>query len=382
MIISSPTDYRVTAKSKLPPFLFHYADGGSYDEHTLRRNIEDLKAIGLRQRVLNNMSELDLKTQLFGEQLSMPMALAPVGLTGMYARRGEVQAAQAADNKGIPFTMSSLSVCNIEEVAPTISRPIWFQLYALKDRGFMRNVLERAQQANVKNLVFTVDMPVAGARYRDRHSGMSGPQATIRRMWQAITHPRWAIEVGLLGRPHELGNISTYLGRPTTLTDYMGWIGDNFEPSISWKDLEWVREFWQGNIIIKGILDSQDAKDAARFGADGIVVSNHGGRQLDGVPSTVHALPEIADAVKGKVKILVDSGIRNGLDVVRMLASGADCTLIGRFFLYALAADGKEGVENLLDIYNQEMRVAMTLTGAKSVAELSTDSLVRTNYQG
>ncbi len=268
----------------------------------MRRNIEDLKAIGLRQRVLNNMSELDLKTQLFGEQLSMPMALAPVGLTGMYARRGEVQAAQAADNKGIPFTMSSLSVCNIEEVAPTISRPIWFQLYALKDRGFMRNVLERAQQANVKNLVFTVDMPVAGARYRDRHSGMSGPQATIRRMWQAITHPRWAIEVGLLGRPHELGNISTYLGRPTTLTDYMGWIGDNFEPSISWKDLEWVREFWQGNIIIKGILDSQDAKDAARFGADGIVVSNHGGRQLDGVPSTVHALPEIADAVKGKSK--------------------------------------------------------------------------------
>ncbi|EAS78322.1 MULTISPECIES: FMN-dependent L-lactate dehydrogenase LldD [Vibrio] len=377
MIISASTDYRAAAKAKLPPFLFHYIDGGSYDERTLKRNTDDLGDVALRQRVLRDMTDLSLETEIFGEKLAMPIALAPVGLTGMYARRGEVQAAKAAEKKGIPFTMSTVSVCPIEEVAPAIERPMWFQLYVLKDRGFMKNVLERAKAAGVTTLVFTVDMPVPGARYRDMHSGMSGPNAAMRRVLQAMRHPSWALDVGLLGKPHDLGNISTYRGEPTKLEDYIGWLGANFDPSISWKDLEWIRDFWDGPMVIKGILDEEDAKDAVRFGADGIVVSNHGGRQLDGVLSSAKALPSIADAVKGDLKIFVDSGIRTGLDVVRMLALGADCTLLGRSFVYALAAQGGAGVENLLDLYDKEMRVAMTLTGAKSIADLSRDSLVK-----
>ncbi|WP_229625524.1 FMN-dependent L-lactate dehydrogenase LldD [Vibrio parahaemolyticus] len=377
MIISASTDYRAAANAKLPPFLFHYIDGGSYDERTLKRNTDDLGDVALRQRVLRDMTDLSLETEIFGEKLAMPIALAPVGLTGMYARRGEVQAAKAAEKKGIPFTMSTVSVCPIEEVAPAIERPMWFQLYVLKDRGFMKNVLERAKAAGVTTLVFTVDMPVPGARYRDMHSGMSGPNAAMRRVFQAMRHPSWALDVGLLGKPHDLGNISTYRGEPTKLEDYIGWLGANFDPSISWKDLEWIRDFWDGPMVIKGILDEEDAKDAVRFGADGIVVSNHGGRQLDGVLSTAKALPSIADAVKGDLKIFVDSGIRTGLDVVRMLALGADCTLLGRSFVYALAAQGGAGVENLLDLYDKEMRVAMTLTGAKTIADLSRDSLVK-----
>ncbi|ELI6424933.1 FMN-dependent L-lactate dehydrogenase LldD [Vibrio harveyi] len=377
MIISASTDYRAAAKAKLPPFLFHYIDGGSYDERTLKRNTDDLGDVALRQRVLRDMSDLSLETEIFGEKLAMPIALAPVGLTGMYARRGEVQAAKAAEKKGISFTMSTVSVCPIEEVAPAIERPMWFQLYVLKDRGFMKNVLERAKAAGVTTLVFTVDMPVPGARYRDMHSGMSGPNAAMRRVFQAMRHPSWALDVGVLGKPHDLGNISTYRGEPTKLEDYIGWLGANFDPSISWKDLEWIRDFWDGPMVIKGILDEEDAKDAVRFGADGIVVSNHGGRQLDGVLSTAKALPSIADAVKGDLKIFVDSGIRTGLDVVRMLALGADCTLLGRSFVYALAAQGGAGVENLLDLYDKEMRVAMTLTGAKTIADLSRDSLVK-----
>ncbi|EJD6111559.1 FMN-dependent L-lactate dehydrogenase LldD [Morganella morganii] len=376
MIISASTDYRAAAQSRLPPFLFHYIDGGAYAEHTLKRNTADLADIALRQRVLRDMSSLSLETELFGEKLAMPVALAPVGLTGMYARRGEVQAAKAAANKGVPFTLSTVSVCPIEEVAPAIERPMWFQLYVLRDRGFMKNALERAKAAGVKTLVFTVDMPVPGARYRDAHSGMSGPNAAMRRVLQAMVHPRWALDVGVLGKPHDLGNISVYRGAPTKLEDYIGWLGANFDPSISWKDLEWIREFWEGPMIIKGILDPEDAKDAVRFGADGIVVSNHGGRQLDGVLSTARALPAIADAVKSDITILSDSGIRNGLDVVRMLALGADSVLLGRAFVYALAAQGQAGVENLLDLIDKEMRVAMTLTGAKTIRDITRDSLV------
>ncbi len=376
MIISASTDYRAAAKRKLPPFLFHYIDGGAYAEYTMRRNVDDLSSVALRQRVLRNMSELTLETKLFDETLSMPVALAPVGLCGMFARRGEVQAAKAAAAKGIPFTLSTVSVCPIEEVAPAINRPMWFQLYVLKDRGFMKNALERAKAAGVKTLVFTVDMPTPGARYRDAHSGMSGERAALRRMLQAMTHPAWAWDVGLKGKPHDLGNISTYRGHPTGLEDYIGWLANNFDPSISWKDLEWIRDFWEGPMIIKGILDPDDARDAVRFGADGIVVSNHGGRQLDGVLSSARAMPEIADAVKGDLKILADSGIRTGLDVVRMIALGADTVLLGRAFIYALATAGAAGVTNLLNLIEKEMRVAMVLTGAKSISEISRDSLV------
>lgn len=379
MIISSSNDYREAAQRRLPPFLFHYIDGGAYSESTLKRNVEDLAHVALRQRVLKDMSALSLETQLFNETLSMPLALSPVGLTGMYARRGEVQAAVAADKKGIPFTLSTVSVCPIEEVTPAIQRPMWFQLYVLRDRGFMKNALERAKAAGCSTLVFTVDMPVPGARYRDAHSGMSGPNAAMRRYLQSVMHPHWAWDVGLLGRPHDLGNISKYLGKPTGLEDYIGWLGNNFDPSISWKDLEWIRDFWDGPMVIKGILDPEDAKDAVRFGADGIVVSNHGGRQLDGVLSSARALPAIADAVKGDLTILADSGIRNGLDIVRMLALGADSVMIGRAFVYALAAQGGQGVSNLLDLLDKEMRVAMTLTGVKRIADIDSSCLVEMN---
>jgi len=377
MIISSSADYRAAAEKFLPPFLFHYIDGGAYAEQTLKRNVDDLAAVALRQRVLKDMSELDTSIELFGERLSIPVALSPVGLTGMYRRRGEVQAARAADAQGIPFTMSSASVCPIEEVVPQIKRPMWFQLYVLKDRGFMQNALERAQAAGCTALVFTVDMPVPGARYRDAHSGMSGPNAALRRYLQAMLHPRLALDVGLLGRPHDLGNISAYRGSPTGLADYMGYLGANFDPSISWKDLEWIRAFWKGPMVIKGILGPEDAKDAVRFGADGIIVSNHGGRQLDGVLSSARALPAIADAVKGQIKILADSGIRNGLDVVRAIALGADCAMIGRAYIYALATAGEAGVKQLLELLEKEMRVAMTLTSAARVADITAELLVR-----
>ncbi|MGY8604413.1 FMN-dependent L-lactate dehydrogenase LldD [Gluconobacter cerinus] len=377
MIISSATDYREAARRRLPPFLFQYIDGGSYAEQTMRRNITDLADISLRQRILKNVSGLTTGTELFGRKLHIPAILAPVGLTGMYARRGEVQAARAAARKGIPFTLSTVSVCPIEEVQGRSPVPIWFQLYVLKDRGFMKNALERAKAAGITTLVFTVDMPTPGARYRDAHSGMSGSHANIRRYLQAVTHPMWAWDVGLRGRPHDLGNISRYRGNPTKLEDYIGWLANNFDPSISWKDLEWIREYWNGPMIIKGILDPEDAKDAVRFGADGIVVSNHGGRQLDGVLSSARALPPIVDAVKGDLKILADSGIRSGLDIARMVAMGADAVLLGRAFVYALAAGGQKGVENVLDIMEKELRVAMTLTGASAISDLTPESLAR-----
>lgn len=376
-IISSPSDYREAARRRLPPFLFHYADGGAYAERTLRRNVEDLAEIALRQRVLQNMSELSLETRVLGQDLSMPVVLAPVGLTGMFARRGEVQAARAAQAKGIPFTLSTVSVCDIEEVSAAVTKPIWFQLYVLRDRGFMRNALERAKAAGITTLVFTVDMPTPGARYRDAHSGMSGPNAAFRRMVQAMTHPLWAWDVGLKGKPHDLGNVSRYRGQATGLADYIGWLGANFDPSISWKDLEWIRDFWEGPMVIKGILDPEDARDAVSFGADGIVVSNHGGRQLDGVLSSARALPAIAAAVKGKLSILADSGFRNGLDVVRALAMGADAVMLGRAFVYALATGGEAAVLNLLNLIDKEMRVTMTLTGAARVTDLNEDFLER-----
>ena len=376
MIISSATDYREAARRKLPRFLFDYIDGGAYAEHTLRANSADLTGISLRQRILKNVESLSLGTTLFDQPLSMPIILAPVGLTGMFARRGEVQAVKAAQNKGIPLCLSTVSVCSIEEVVAQSQQSIWFQLYVLKDRGFMKNALERAKAAGVKNLVFTVDMPTPGARYRDAHSGMSGPFASSRRMLQAMTRPDWAFNVGLMGRPHDLGNISKYLGKAVTLEDYMGWLANNFDPSISWSDLEWIREFWKGPMIIKGILDPQDARDAVSFGADGIVVSNHGGRQLDGVLSTAKALPPIMQAVGNDLTVLVDSGIRSGLDVVRMLALGAKGVLLGRSMAYALAADGQRGVENMLDIFAREMRVAMTLTGVTSIGQIDESTLV------
>ena len=376
MIISSPLDFREAARRRLPRFLFDYADGGANNEHTLQRNLTDLAEIALRQRVLQGCAEVDLRTTLFGTPRSLPIMLGPIGIAGMFRRRGERLAARAARAAGIPFCLSTVSLCSLAEVARAAgSAHLWFQLYVIRDRGFMRDLLAAAKLLGVQALVFTVDMPVPGARYRDAHSGMSGPHAALRRMLQALTHPAWAWDVGVRGRPHRLGNLEPVLGRGSGLRDYMGWLGANFDPTIAWKDLDWIRASWDGSLIIKGILDPEDARAAADLGANGIVVSNHGGRQLDGALSSAKALPAIADAVRDRLTILADSGVRSGLDVVRLLALGASGVLLGRAWLYALAASGEGGVLKLLDLMAREMRVAMTLTGVRRIADISTTNL-------
>jgi L-lactate dehydrogenase (cytochrome) len=375
---ASVGDFRALAKARLPHFLFEYVDGGSYDEVTLRRNVEDLRAVALRQRVMRDVSVLDLSTELFGTTWSLPVGLGPVGMSGMYARRGELQAARAAQAAGIPFALSTLSVCPVREVAGALDSPFWLQLYIIKDRAFLREMLAIGREAGCSALLLTVDLPVSGSRYRDVRSGLSvpaGARATFRRFCQAAMKPNWAWNVGIRGRPHSLGNLEPVLGANTGLEDYFGWIAANFDPSISWPDLAWVRGQWPGPIVIKGILDPDEAREAIEHGADGIVVSNHGGRQLDGAMSTARALPAVADAVAGRAPILVDGGVRSGLDVVRMLALGADFVLLGRAWAYALAAGGEAGVANLLKLIEAEMRVAMALTGCTKVSDIGAEML-------
>jgi L-lactate dehydrogenase (cytochrome) len=296
-----------------------------------------------------------------------------VGLAGMYARRGEVQAVRAAEAAGVPFSLSTVGVCSIGEVAEVATQPFWFQLYMIRDRVFMRDMLALAREAQCSALIFTVDMPVPGSRYRDYRSGLAGESwlsGNIRRISQAIARPRWAWDVGLLGRPHQLGNIAPVLGKKNGLEDFMAWMGGNFDSSVSWHDLDFVRDNWDGPIILKGILDPDDARQAATLQLDGVIVSNHGGRQLDGVTSSVKALPRIADAVGDQLDVFVDGGIYSGLDVVRMLALGAKSVLLGRSWVYGLAANGQAGVEHVLELIRNEMRVAMALTGCKSLADL------------
>ncbi|MGI4732428.1 MAG: FMN-dependent L-lactate dehydrogenase LldD [Janthinobacterium lividum] len=376
---ASALDYRELARRRLPPFLFEYVDGGSYAEVTLKRNVADLEAIALRQRVLTDVSAIDVSTTLLGQQLTLPIALAPIGLAGLNARRGEVQAARAAERAGIPFCLSTVSACPLDEVAAGVTKPFWFQLYMIRDRGFMRDLLAKAKALGCSTLVFTVDMPVPGSRYRDHRSGLAGAPGfagAVRRTWQGLTHPAWAWDVGLRGRPHQLGNIAPVLGRTSGLEDFLGWMRDNFDPAVSWRDLDFVREHWDGPLIIKGILDPEDARAAAQMGADGIVVSNHGGRQLDGVPSTARALPPIVDAVGSRLTVLADGGVRSGLDVVRLLALGAKGVLLGRAWAYALAGGGQAGVEHMLRLVEAEMRVAMALTGTTCIAALDRSKLV------
>lgn len=380
MKAASAPDYRELARRRLPHFLFEYVDGGSFAEVTLRRNVADLEAVALRQRVLNDVSELDLTTEMFGRKLSMPVALAPIGLAGMNARRGEVQAARAAQAAGVPFCLSTVAACPLDEVAAAVASPIWFQLYMIRDRTFMRDLLAQARVQGCSALVFTVDMPVPGSRYRDYRSGLAGAPGLagkLRRGLQAATRPHWAWNVGLRGRPHSLGNIAPMLGKNTGLEDFFAWMRDNFDPTVSWRDLEFIRAEWNGPLIIKGILDPADALEAVKLGADGIVVSNHGGRQLDGVPSTAKALPPIVDIVGDRLTVLVDGGIRSGLDVVRMLALGAKGALLGRAWAYALAGGGEAGVLHMLQLLEAEMRVAMALTGATSIDRITPDILVR-----
>ncbi|PZQ59711.1 MAG: L-lactate dehydrogenase [Sphingomonas taxi] len=375
-IIASPLDFRAAARASLPRFLFDYADGGAGTETTLRANVDDLARLGLRQRVLCDVADIDLSTVLLGAHRPLPVALGPVGIAGMYRRRGEVQAARAAARAGVPFTLSTVGLCSLREVRAATPGPLWFQLYVIRDRAFMADLIATAKAQGAEALVFTVDMPVPGSRYRDMHSGMSGPRAPLRRIWQAIGRPGWAWDVGVRGRPHGLGNLLPVLGAGSGMNDYMGWLGANFDPSIAWRDIAWIRAAWDGPLVIKGVLDPDDARAAADAGADAIVVSNHGGRQLDGASSTARALPGIADAVKGRMPILADSGVRSGLDVVRMLALGADGVLLGRAWLYALAARGEAGVAMLLSLFEKEMRVAMALTGVRRVADIDRSILL------
>ena len=327
---------------------------------------------------MRDVSAFDLSTEMFGTKYSLPVGLGPVGMSGMYARRGEVQAAQAAKAARVPFSLSSLSVCSVREVAGELNSPFWLQLYMIKDRAFLTDLLVIGREAGCSVLLLTVDLPVSGSRYRDARSGLSvpaGARASFRRFCQSIAKPRWGWTVGIHGRPHSLGNLEPVLGANTGLEDYFGWIAGNFDPSISWADLAWVRAQWPGPIVIKGILDPDDACAAIDHGADGIVVSNHGGRQLDGAMSTARALPAIADAVARRIPILVDGGVRSGLDVVRMLALGADFVLLGRAWAYALAADGQAGVAHMLKLVEAEMRVGMALTGCIKIKDTGREIL-------
>lgn len=375
MTIAAPSEFRDQAQRRLPRFLFDYIDGAAYQEETCKKNVADLGAIQLRQRVLRNVADVSTSISLLDEDWALPVALGPVGLSGMYARRGEVQAKRIADARGIPMCLSTLSLCSLEEVSSVASRPLWFQLYIMRDRRFLRDLIARASAVGCKTLVLTVDMPVPGARYRDAHSGMSGPHSSFQRFFQALQHPRWALDIGLLGRPHRLGNLEPLLGAASNIRDYMGWISRNFDPSVTWNEVDELRRNWPGRLVLKGILDPEDAREALNHGVDALIVSNHGGRQLDGVPSTASALPRVAQAIGGKIPVLVDGGVRTGLDVVRMLALGASGVLLGRAWAFALAAAGGSGVARLLDLLEAEIRVAMALSGVTQIKDIN-DSLL------
>ena len=370
------SDYRALAKARLPHFLFEYLDGGSYDEVTLRRNVEDLQSIALRQRVLRDVSKIDLSAELFGTRWSMPVGLGPVGLAGLYARRGEVQAARAAAEANVPMALSTVGGCSLREVAASGNVP-WYQLYFVKDRGFVASMIETAKELGCSALILTVDLAVPGSRYRDSRAAGGG----LKRMTQLLARPQWLWDVGVRGRPISLGNLEPIVGRRAPLSDFQAWIHANFDPSVSWKDVDWVRSQWNGPLIIKGILDAEDARAAAESGASAIVVSNHGGRQLDGTSSSARALPRVADAIAGRLPVLVDGGVRSGLDVVRMLALGADFVLLGRAWAYALAARGGDGVAHALKLIDAEMRVAMALTGCTRIDEIGEDILDRSGNQ-
>lgn len=380
MTAISVDDFRGLARRRLPRFLFDYIDGGAFREVTLDRNLGDLADLSLRQKVLRDVSAVDLSTTLLGEKLDMPVVLGPVGLAGLAARRGEVQALRAATAAGIPFCLSTVSACSLAEVQAGATQAFWFQLYMMRDRGFMRDLLAQASEAGCSTLVFTVDMPVPGTRYRDRRSGLAGSpgfSGDLRRFWQAAMRPAWALDVGLLGRPHGLGNVAPLLGRGTGLEDFFAWMRDNFDPSVTWKDLDWVRSQWQGPLVIKGVLDVDDARAVAAMGAEGLVVSNHGGRQLDGAPSPVRALPDIVQAVGDRLTILADGGVRSGLDVIKLMALGAKGVLLGRAWAFALGAQGEAGVARMLALFADEMRVAMALVGATRPDQLNESVLFR-----
>ncbi len=379
MRAASVSDLREMARRRLPNIFFEYIDGGSYAEVTLGRNVSDMEAIALRQRVMRDMTRLDTSVETLGQHFKIPVGLAPVGMAGMYAHRGEVQASRAATAAGVPFCLSTVGVCSIEEVAAS-GTPPWFQLYMLKDRGYMRELVARAKAVGCPVLVFTVDLPLPGARYRDVRSGFTGAsplRSTLTQLRDGVTHPAWTWDLFAHGRPHTLGTVAGAVAGGQRVNDFLSWIGQNFDRSVTWKDLDWVREIWDGPIVVKGVLDPADARDAVKAGAQGLVVSNHGGRQLDGVVSSVAALPRIVDAVGSDLEVYLDGGIRSGLDVLKAMALGAKACFVGRPWAWALGAGGQSQVTRMLEILSAELAVAMILTGCKSVRDAGPDLLDR-----
>lgn len=376
MKIVNYNGFRDAAQKRLPSFIFEYIDGGSYDEHTLRRNVDDFKSVTLRQKVLRDVSNPQLGTRLFGRDMALPVALAPIGIAGFYRRRGETQAVRAAEAAGIPMVLSTMSCCPLEEVRAASAQPFWMQLYIIRDRGFMKDFLVRMEKAGIDTLFLTVDLAINGIRYRDRIGGLAGSQSLLQRpdrLLDILTHPAWAWDVGLRGRPLTIGNVAPAMPNGAGLKQFQAWVARNFDPSVTYKDIAWLRQHWKGKLVLKGITDPSDAARAAEEGMDGIVVSNHGGRQLDGSLSSIAALPAVKDAVGNRMTIMLDGGVRSGLDVLRALALGADGILLGRAWAYALAARGEAGVSQMLAILKEELEVAMALTGQSDVRVLDSD---------
>ena len=372
------TDYRELARRRLPRQLFDYVDGGAFAENSMRANEADLQGLRLRQRVLCDVSSRILETTVLGETTSIPLLLAPVGFAGMFAPRAEVLAARAAQRSGITFCESTLSICGIEEVASATSRAVWFQLYVMKDRSFAEDLIARAKAAGCTTLVLTIDLPVPGRRFRDTRNGLNGGLAAARqyrRKFDIASHPRWVRQVALGGKPLTFGNLEKAVPAGKVPQDFQHWVSSQFDPSVTWRDLEWLRSLWDGNIVLKGILDPEDAREAVTNGVDAIIVSNHGGRQLDDVTSTARALPAIADVVGDKIEILMDGGVRSGLDVVKALSLGARACLIGRPWVYAVAARGEQGVVDVIESIRADLMVALALTGHTDVNDLDASVL-------
>ena len=364
-------DLRQVARRRVPRAFFDYAEAGAYSQATLRSNRADLDRIKLRQRVLVDVSQRDLATTIIGEPARLPIALAPIGLCGMQRGDGEILACRAAHAAGIPFTLSTMSICSIEDVAQAVGKPFWFQLYVMKDRGFIRSLIERAAAAKCSALVLTVDLQVLGQRHCDIRNGMTVPPVMkLANLIDIATKPGWTLSI-LQGKRKTFGNLAGHVRGMDNVTSLAQWTNSQFDPTLNWKDVDWVRSLWPGKLILKGILDVEDAKVAAQTGASALVVSNHGGRQLDGAPSSISALPKIADAVGAQIEVMFDGGIRSGQDVLRALALGARSCLIGRSYVYGLGAYGQEGVAKAIDILAKELDVSMALTGMINVRQLN-----------
>lgn len=370
---ATPQDWRRLAERRLPRFLFDYVDGGAGEERTLAANVQDFAAVRLRQRVLVDVDHIDTSAQLAGQRCGLPLALAPIGLAGMVARRGEAQAVRAAQAAGVPFTLSTVGICPLDEVRQAAAgTPFWFQLYMLRDRGAVRALLDRAWDGGCRTLVFTVDLPLPGMRHRDIRHGMAaqGARPALIKALQVLARPGWLADVAVQGKPLHFGNLAEQVPGARDLNAFKAWVDAQFDPSVTWKDIEWLRGHWKGRLLLKGILDVEDARSAVAVGADGIVVSNHGGRQLDSVASSVSKLPAIAQAVGTQTEVLVDGGVRNGVDIFKALALGARGVLIGRPWVWALAGGGEAGLRALLATLQREFLLAMTLAGVTRTADI------------